>query len=170
MQRSLDCVSTTFWYAGPSALPDETSVAALTTSEAPIRLETADGVRFFLRASQAFHFERRPGLVKDWKVGIDGYNYGIQTMDGKDVIGWHFHPPRRDECHMHVYSDVAGIPVHGTHVPTSRVTFEQVAHYLLDELGVIPQRDDWRKVLTANTDRHLRFRTWSGPKKPGRSN
>lgn len=47
------------------------------------------------------------------------------------------------------------------HFPTGRVAFEQVALFLVVELGVQPARPDYQKVLDTCLGRFARWRTWA---------
>jgi hypothetical protein len=47
------------------------------------------------------------------------------------------------------------------HIPTGRVSFEQVVRFLVDDLEVVPQRHDWRDVIAESEERFRAFRTWS---------
>ena len=54
-------------------------------------------------------------------------------------------------CHLHVHADPTGYS--GTrsfprlHLPTRRITLEQVVWHLIHEHGVQPRRPDWHEVL-----------------------
>lgn len=54
-------------------------------------------------------------------------------------------------CHLHVFAAPAGYarerPFSRLHLPTRRVTLEQIVWHLIQEHDVEPRRDDWRQVL-----------------------
>ena len=54
-------------------------------------------------------------------------------------------------CHLHVQADPAGYSgirsFPRLHLPTRRVSLEQVVWHLITEHGVEPRRDDWHEVL-----------------------
>ncbi len=54
-------------------------------------------------------------------------------------------------CHLHVQADPARYsgtrPFPRLHLPTRRISLEQVVWHLIQEHGVEPRRDDWHEVL-----------------------
>ena len=54
-------------------------------------------------------------------------------------------------CHLHVFATPDAYtldrPFPRLHLPTRRITLEQVVWHLIQEHGVQPRRDDWRQVL-----------------------
>jgi hypothetical protein len=171
MQRSLHCISPAIWIPGKPPLGGESEMA-LTTSEFPVALQDIHGQPLYLFASQAFHFERRPQLRTDWKVASDEYIYNVRSAADRDpasqMIEWHWHPQVRPECHAHVNGPLpGGFHLSGAHLPTGRVSFEQVLIFLLDELEIVSRQPEWRETLTSNHALHAAYRTWEGPGKPG---
>jgi hypothetical protein len=170
MQRSLLCLTDAVWVPGKPPLGTESEMV-LTTSAFPVELRDEQGRSLFLFASQAFHFERRSGLLSDWKVATDQYIYNVRgTADGNpahQLVEWHWHPAVRRECHVHVNGALpGGFHLGGAHLPTGRVSFEQVLLFLIREFGVVPQNEHWAETLEANHDLQAKYRTWEGPTKP----
>jgi hypothetical protein len=107
------------------------------------------------------------------KASTLAYIYSIQLdeqpVDQADpeVIAWHWHPrttPDRPTPHVHVRVDHDQLQ--GTlskmHLPTGRVSFEEVIRFLIDDLDVIPARPgDWEALVRDSEDRFRAFRTWS---------
>ncbi|MDE2990404.1 MAG: hypothetical protein OXU21_04965 [Chloroflexota bacterium] len=53
-------------------------------------------------------------------------------------------------CHLHVHArpqHYRGASFSRLHLPTRRITLEQVVWHLIQEHGVEPRRDDWHEVL-----------------------
>ncbi len=54
-------------------------------------------------------------------------------------------------CHLHVFAApndyVQERPFSRLHLPTRRITLEQIVWHLIQEHNVEPRRDDWRQVL-----------------------
>jgi hypothetical protein len=64
------------------------------------------------------------------------------------VFAWHWHPtrtPQKPYPHLHVRSEhrLLGLALKNLHMPTGRVSFEEVVRFLIDELRVVPTRTDW---------------------------
>ena len=47
------------------------------------------------------------------------------------------------------------------HLPTGRVSIEALARFLVDDLDVVPLRDDWREVIDAYERQFWELRTWA---------
>jgi hypothetical protein len=54
-----------------------------------------------------------------------------------------------------------GLALKNLHIPTSRVSFEEIVRFLIEELRVIPTRDDWEDVIGETETRFREFRTWA---------
>jgi hypothetical protein len=64
---------------------------------------------------------------------------------------------------MHVRASYSplGVTLGKLHLPTGRVAFEEVIVCLLNELDVLPARDDWEQVLNETFLRFRTYRTWT---------
>lgn len=62
--------------------------------------------------------------------------------------------------HLHVKPATTPIDLSAAHVPTGRVAIEAVVRFLLEEMGVAPQRADWDAVLAANERAFIGKRSW----------
>jgi len=91
------------------------------------------------------------------------YDYEIfrPTQPTNSIFGWHWHPEsRRSKVsypHLHVRS-ASEFPT--KHLPTGRVSIEDVILFTFDELGVQPTNGDSRRIITEVRDRHKLFRSW----------
>jgi hypothetical protein len=138
-------------------------VQALALSEDPVLLGSTGGsdVRLQLSVQQQYQLveandpERGP-----WKVATRAYRYELADSQGRELAGWHWHPggssPWR-QPHLHV----AGGRFGECHLPTGRVSLEEVLRLLLAELDVRPLRDDWPAVLDEVEAAFREWRTWS---------
>lgn len=99
-----------------------------------------------------------------WRVRTDGYAYRANLdPDPKGyLLAWHWHPDSRPDPHVHV--GAAGL--RGLHVPTGRVSFEEVLRFFITEMGLRPARSDWEAVLGETEERFRAFRTWPRPRTP----
>jgi hypothetical protein len=99
--------------------------------------------------------------------------YIYNVADTPDTHGymfaWHWHPPLgRPECHIHANAEMSnGMKLDKKHLPTARVSLEDVLRFLMSECDVVPARDDWARVLDDTQQRHEKYRTWWGARKPG---
>ena len=83
------------------------------------------------------------------------------AIEYENVFQWHWHPAskRSDfrEPHFHMPKSA---PYGRFHVPTGRVTFEDVALFCMDSFDVVPVRNDARKVIEKHRDTHKTWRSW----------
>jgi hypothetical protein len=54
-----------------------------------------------------------------------------------------------------------GVSLSKLHIPTGRVSFEEVVRFLVEELRVVPIRADWREIVADSEVRFREYRTWS---------
>lgn len=161
LQRSLGCVTRAIWVAG--SVPAERDVYFLQPSELPLRLPRSTGGYIYLWAAQRFAYEKSGRFVGEWKVRTLQYMYtvGAGPNQATDAIcAWHWHPEVRDDCHLHIYQEdgILG-PLNRLHVPTSRVSFEQVLTFAILDLGV-QGRAGWEEVMKDSERRFGEYRTW----------
>lgn len=100
----------------------------------------------------------------------------IYTLTGEDKpderwLEWHWHPSLRPEPHCHVHlphPSLGDLP--DLHLPTSRVSFEEIVRFLIEDLGVRASAD-WQATLKTSQDRYQKYRRWprTGPDSPVRA-
>lgn len=137
----------------------------------PVRLDAP--FPLFFTAGQQFQIVRSddPDLGP-FKVHTVAYWYQFQAdrrRPGSDVLAFHWTPEaanadNRRYPHMHIGSamvanDAPVLPkrFNKLHIPTSRVSFESVVRFAIEELGVVPLRADYDAVL-ARTESVFRLR------------
>jgi hypothetical protein len=165
-QLSLSCLTKAIWVFGPGPASQPDDVVALVASDAPIHLRCSNGLGdLFLTPTQLFKIIPDTRFSGEYKARTLAYIYSVQ-VDSKDaenaeLIAWHWHPlttPDRVEPHMHVQATPPlGLKVH---MPSGRVSFEQVVRFLVDDLHIEPRRKDWRTVIDECDQRFRAFRTW----------
>lgn len=104
-----------------------------------------------------------------WKTKIEQYAYSLRLSgggNGPELLGWHWHPldtPHYPDPHVHVGA-VALAPNGGLtrkmHIPTARVSLEEVLRFAIVDLGVRALRADWDEVLRETQRTFERWRTW----------
>ena len=123
----------------------------------------------YLTATQSFRVRWHK---KQWKVSTEEYIYNVAELeDTRDyMLAWHWHPNQRPECHMHVNAQLGNaMTLAKKHIPTSRISFEEVLRFLIAECDVEPAKEEneLRRVLEETQGLYERFRTWAGSRKPG---
>lgn len=151
LQLSLSCLSKAVWQTGPNPRGDNWT---LTLSEAPLRLPRRRGGPLWLEADQGFHIASDPRASKGLKVATDSYAYTVAEDEGlsRCLISWHWHPASRPDTHIHFGRgpgawEGAWESFGRYHVPSGRVLFEDVVRFLIEDLGVTAQREDWSQVV-----------------------
>ncbi len=90
-----------------------------------------------------------------WEAAVAAYSYLLNDRDHKEILAYHWHPDTRNSVdfpHMHLGAGtgMARRELFRAHLPTGRITLEDMVRLTIIEFGVQPYRDDWREVLAAN--------------------
>jgi hypothetical protein len=162
LQRSLGCVTPAIWITG--ATERDPDVHYLTTSEDPIRVPTdAGGGYVYLSASQNFRYDRHGRFPGEWKVTTLGYVYRVALGPSQDdsIVAWHWHPSTKAECHVHSFSSHGLLPggLGELHLPTGRVSIEQILRFLILDLGV-RARVGWEQAIGESEARFNEYKSW----------
>lgn len=103
-----------------------------------------------------------------WKVETAAYSHGLETPEAQEIIAYHWHPEQGSEIiypHLHLGAgSFAGVDLgilEKKHVPTGRISLEDVLRFAIAELGVEPRREDWSEVLDETQAAFETWRTWS---------
>ena len=82
------------------------------------------------------------------------YQAGHDLDDPKPMFVYEYSrnaPQAYPRCHLHVFAAPDHYPLERPfprlHLPTRRITLEQIVWHLIREHGVQPRRDDWHDVL-----------------------
>ncbi len=161
MQQSLSCISDAVFYVAPRT-KGEREKRALVCQPDPLELTSETGGRLYLSIGHNFRVVPDDRFAGEWKVRTEGYFYRVRYSEDAsgELFAWHWHPEVRSEPHLHVAR------ISGLHVPSGRVAFESIIRMLIDDLHVIPNRDDWQEVLAETEQRFQAFRTWPAPRVP----
>lgn len=137
---------------------------SLLPSEQPLRLRRIEREELFFRAVQRFTIvpdEREEGSLK---VRTQEYVYWLHREEHGTygLLNWHWHPPERERPHIHVSASLDGLgDIEDLHLPTGRVSFEEIVRFLIEEVEVEAIRDDWRETLDEVEQRFRTYRTWA---------
>jgi hypothetical protein len=107
-----------------------------------------------------------------YKVTTRGYMHAVQTIDGAEVIAFHWHPDGNShvrDTHVHLGSTQlarGGVLSKKHHIPAPRMSVEEVLRFCIDQLGVKPLRDDWAPVLADSEDLFHMWASWGGDRAP----
>jgi hypothetical protein len=106
-------------------------------------------------------------LVKDertkiWKASTRGYNYQISDSHKREILCYQWHPsvaPVFPHLHVGPGSEVGDI-LRKAHIPTGRVSLEEVLRLAIDEFGVRALKANWSTVLKSTQEKFEKFRSW----------
>jgi hypothetical protein len=102
-----------------------------------------------------------------WTASTVEYVYELSDQGGDPIATWHWHPSTtrsEDEAHwphIHAYGARDPLTLHKLHLPTGRVSIEAVVRFLINDLDVIPRRDDWSDILNRHEERFRQLRSWA---------
>jgi hypothetical protein len=88
-----------------------------------------------------------------WEARIVGWAYGVLDGAGKPILDFHWHPRDSGRVtwpHLHAHAMHPTVELPRLHPPTGPITVSSIVRFLVEDLGVLPQRPNWQAVL----DRH----------------
>lgn len=123
------------------------------------------GIPFGPALSLFFSFRVRPVESEGtWRVTTERYDYTLTRPASPDkiVFGWHWHPESRRSRVSYPHLHVPSAESFSTkHVPTGRVSLEDVVMFGFDELNVTPAHATARAVVEEVRSTHKQYRSWN---------
>lgn len=162
LQRALSCASPSVVNVGGGYYPRNDPHILVLGDGGPQRLRESD---LTLSIFQQYHVIPVPDERGPWKVSIAGYVYIVEDGNGAEVIGYHWHPFAQGEIlapHLHLGagSKVGRVELSRAHLPTGRVSVEDLLTTLFRDFAVRPLRDDWPAVLEETRRAFEVWRSW----------
>ncbi len=153
LQRAISCVTLAVIKVGGYD-PDE-NPHALTLGE-PVALRGSGNLS--LAVSQRYEIVPAEGIRGPWKCHSIAYIYAINDADG-EIISYHWQPYSSfAEPHMHVRDQG------DRHIPSGRISLEEVIRLAITDYGATPLRPDWEDVLNETQGNFEDWRTWPDPR------
>ncbi len=168
LQRAVSCVSRIPLLVGPDGRRILGKPHTLLWNGGkPVSLKTKNS-RIGLELAMRYEIVHVPDDPErsPYKVRTSGYLYSIQSADGAEVLSYHWHPFGNSAVswpHLHIGAVALapeGLITKKAHLPTARISLEQVLGVCIAELGAIALRDDWQQVLADSEDLFKLRRTW----------
>ena len=113
----------------------------------------------------------REGKEQFWRLKTLQYSYRIQGGPSLDS-DWYFrfeykareverslHPRHHLHLPLSLECGTKRIDLSRIHIPTGRVTMEELIRFLIEELGIKPKARDWDSILRRSEET---FREWTG--------
>jgi len=140
-------------------------LALVVNRSQPIDLRCEDDSRLRLLISIHFEHKRADGEHGPWKVHTLEYIYAfsLPDEDKHPFLSYHWHPlltPEVDYPHLHIRDADSGPLTHHSHVPTGRISVEQVVRLAITQFNVRTLRKDWSEALEQIQARYEEFKTW----------
>ncbi len=133
----------------------------------PVRLRGPH--RLTLAASHRFRIIEAEGDRGPFKVQTISYFYAVSTQAGEEVLAYHWTPETqegRTYGHVHVgrrcIAETSPLPPNRfkrLHLPTGRVSLESVLRFLIEDIEVPPQKENWHDVLAETEQAFNEFKT-----------
>ena len=117
----------------------------------------------FLAVMMRYQITKISGISGPWKVSTRAYYYGINNHRGEEILAYHWHPnvgPLYPHLHIHNGSNILPISAK-THIPTRRLSLEEILRFLIIELKVSPLKSNWDTILKNTQSKHEQFGSWS---------
>ena len=153
LRRAISCVTDAVINVGGGYHEGKEHALALAGGK-PVPLAGACGLSIVV--VQRYKVVEAEGRRGPWKVHTLEYAYSLHNSNGP-LMAYHWHPSHTiDFPHLHLYQ----AEVSKCHLPTNRVSLEEVLRMAIIDLGAKPIRDDWEDILKASQDAHEQWRTW----------
>ncbi len=151
LQRAIDCITNEIVRAGGFQAGDAPHALVLARGGVVRLAGGAPLVGLRMRQHYTASERRTAGSRDRWQVVVTEYSYTILDVEtDRELLAFHWHPhvPVSAFPHLHLESglDVRADFV-GMHVPSGRVSLEDIVRFLIREFGVQPRRTDWAQVL-----------------------
>lgn len=130
------------------------------------------GLRFAggltLVADMHFEVVDRGQSMRDerFKVRTLSYLYAVEDADRNEIISAHWHPDGKSDItfpHWHMGSvalSETGVFLERAHIPSPRVSLEQMVGMVLGSPGVEATRSDWRERLAESERLFDQHKSW----------
>jgi hypothetical protein len=171
LQTALACVTQdVLQVAGGYHISATPHAVTLSRGQAvPLRGET--GVH--LRLTQQYRVVEDPDLGEraPFKCSTAAYHYALEDPEERELLAFHWHPQGRSSVtwpHIHIgeAAELGWDGLQGAHVPSGRISIEEVLRFAIAELGVEALRPDWPEVLETTQGQYEIWRTWGGSSPP----
>ncbi len=112
------------------------------------------------RSGVSLYVAHHVGIVESdepsapWHALTSGYVYPLGDTEGRELVAFHWHPSAPNivtNPHLHLgpIAKAGHQRLAVAHIPTGRVSLQDVLRLAITELGVSVQREDWDDVLQA---------------------
>ncbi len=148
--RAISCVTNAVFDIRGGYHPTPTPHVAALNSGLPVPLAGAAGLR--LSVLLQYHIVQDSGSHGPWIIRTSAYSYTVWDRDEQELLVYHWHPDGRSAVtvpHLHIGSTAlaTGSTLVKKHLPTRRITLDDVVRLVITELDVVPRRQDWAMVL-----------------------
>ena len=104
-----------------------------------------------------------------YKVSTVGYDYAFEDLSRKEILAYHWHPNQRSDTvtpHLHLEqaAKVGRKELAQAHLPTGRISIEEMIHVAVRGFGAQHLKRDWQKILAASHQAWEDWRTWPSAK------
>ncbi len=150
LQRTISCLTSSIVLHTGSAVSDTPHFIRLSDDPALIGHDR----RFAFQLRLRYYIVRTEVEREPWRVQTSEYAYTLSwgREPRENILAYHWHPAGRSPItfpHLHLYAgahiDIQSLQ--NAHIPTGWILSETVIRFLIEELGVVPLRPDWRQIL-----------------------
>ena len=165
LKAVIGCVTSEGLVTRDTSIPGEQQTALL--QDGFVILSRRNGQALSLELNHRFVVRQASDPRGRWMASTTEYIYKVFDEQSHLIAAWHWHPGAvgvEDESHwphVHAYGARDTLTLHRLHLPTGRVALEAVVRFLIEDLGVVPRRADWRVFLDRHETRFRQTRTWA---------
>jgi hypothetical protein len=163
VRRSLACVTDSYVNVSGGYFATDRPHGLVLGDGSPVALSGKSNLSLSLL--HQYRLVEDEGERGPWKATTAAYFYAVEDREGKEVIAFHWHPHVAGTTTPHLHMKTMQHPdvpdLGKAHIPTGRISLEQVLRLLLADLGVEPRREKWREILDEAQGLHEVWRTWA---------
>jgi len=161
LQLSLSCITDAvlnYRNYSNKDYPNQEPLPLTVNNGYPVPLLVDDNL--FLSFRLLYRVAINPAERSPWEATVVAYSYSLDDRDRSEILAYHWHPETRDSVdfpHMHLGygTGMTRQELFHAHLPTGRITLEDMVRLTIVDFGVGTLRDDWREILAANGDRFM---------------
>lgn len=159
IRQAVSCITKSVVVSGFD--PNDRKPHVLTIANGdPVKLTSTPTL--YLTVQMQYRVVKAEGERGPWKVKTAGYNYSVQDRSKKELFAYHWHPwVKPFYPHLHICPASGVNLLRKIHLPSARISIEDVLELLIEQFKVKPIRQDWEKVLKKTKAAYEKYRTWS---------
>ena len=150
IQSLVSCVTNSVADVAGGYRPGPYPHSLLLNNGRPVRLGGTS--RLGLQLQQSYLIDTPTSRNDRWLVRVIAYAYTLFDVEQREVLSYHWHPMGNSPIvtpHLHLEqgAQVGRPEVRDAHLPTGAISVGTLLRFLIQDLLVTPERQDWEPIL-----------------------